>query len=81
MKQSMVEKTEVKMDYAKHEREYSRLQKARVRSKKQTDLKHEYQMLYNLLCMMYEKGEERSSLTKDEYQSDNAKARYGMIEH
>ena len=33
-------------------------------------------MLCNLLCMR----RVRSSLTKDEYQSDNAKARDGMIE-
>ena len=65
--------TTVKKDYAKLEREYSRLYKARVRSG-QTDPEHEYQMIYNLLCMR----RLRRSLTDEERDSDKVKARDGM---
>ena len=41
---------QVKKSYIELEREYSRLYRERVRAKR-SDVEHEFEMIYNLLCM------------------------------
>ena len=65
--------TQVKRNYIEHEREYNRLYRERVRARR-SDVEHEYEMIYNLLCMR----RLRKSLTDEEGEIDKAIARDRM---
>ena len=59
--------------YIKHEKEYNRLYKIKIR-KGRSEAEHEYEMIYNLLCMR----RLRNSRTGKEHLLDNLEARRGM---